>query len=94
MNTASVLEIDEQTVALPLVVPGSQVVLLQAFFELYEGPGTVRTVDIRASLICIITTPSMVSDCIDVLEAIRSQVQWRYAETIAEQTVQDLLSFK
>lgn len=93
MNTG-IIEVDTETCAIPLVVPGSQVVLLQAFFELYEGPGTVRTINIRNSLICIITTPSMVSDCIEVLEALHRQIHWRYADVIEMQVVEDLFDFK
>ena len=92
-KTSPALELDSQTLALPLRVPGSQVVLLQAYFELYEGLGTVRTVSIQDSLICIITTPSMVCDCIEALNAIQPQVQWRFAENVDSDVVEGILAF-
>lgn len=72
--------LDDQTVVIYLLVPGSQVVLLQAFFEAYEGIGTVRTLDIRSSLVCVLTTPSMLEDCRALLNSIRDRVEWRPAE--------------
>lgn len=70
-------KLDEQTYVIYLEVPPSQVVLLQGLFELYEGLGTVRTLDIPRSLVCILTTPSFIEDCIDVLEAIEYTVKCR-----------------
>ena len=71
--------VDSETVAIYLEVPGSKIVLLQGYFELYEGVGIVRTVDVRRSLLCILTTPSMVDDCLAVLDAISEQIPWRPA---------------
>jgi Domain of unknown function (DUF4911) len=68
--------IDTGTCAFYLIVPSEKVVLLQAFFELYEGVGIVRTLNLRRSLVCILTTPSMLGDCRAALEAIRSMVPW------------------
>jgi len=68
---------DEQTALLYLEVPGSKVVLLQAYFENYEGVGIVRTISIRHSLVCIMTTPSMENVCIAVLESIADLVPHR-----------------
>ena len=68
--------IDTGTCAFYLVVPSENVVLLQAFFELYEGLGVVRTLNLRKSLVCILTTPSVVNDCRAALEAIRSMIPW------------------
>ncbi|MFM1846998.1 MAG: hypothetical protein RL417_472 [Pseudomonadota bacterium] len=68
--------IDTGTCAFYLVVPSDKVVLLQAFFELYEGLGIVRTLNLRKSLVCILTTPSMIDDCRRALEAIRSMIPW------------------
>ena len=69
---------DEQTRTLYLEVPGSKVVLLQAYFELYEGVGVVRTLNIRSSLVCVLTTESLLHDCLDVLDAIQKETQWRF----------------
>jgi hypothetical protein len=68
--------IDPETCAFYLEVPSEKVVLLQAFFELYEGLGIVRTLNLRKSLVCILTTPSVVEDCRGALEAIRSMIPW------------------
>jgi hypothetical protein len=69
--------LDEQTVAFYFEVPRSQIVLLQAYFELYEGVGTVTTIEGERALVCVLTTPSMQEDCIGVLQAIKGQVAWR-----------------
>ena len=68
--------IDTGTCAFYLVVPSEKVVLLQAFFELYEGLGIVRTLNLRKSLVCVLTTPSVMDDCRRALEAIRSMIPW------------------
>lgn len=76
--------LDAHTYAICLEVPATKIVLLQGIFENYEGIGTVRTLDIERSLVCILTTPSMVQDCIDVLHAIEYTVPWRAVECPAE----------
>ena len=68
---------DDETRILYLEVPGSKVVLLQSFFELYEGLGLVRTIDIRSSQVCIITTTSQLDDSFKALYDIREAVPWR-----------------
>jgi len=68
---------DEQTALFYLEVPGSKVVLLQAYFENYDGVGIVRTISIKHSLVCIMTTPSMANTCIAVLESIAESVPHR-----------------
>jgi hypothetical protein len=82
------IHVDDETRVLALEVPGSKVVLLQAFFELYEGPGAVRTVDIKNSLLCIITTPSLLDACLEVLNAIQPVVHWRFATEIGTHAVE------
>ncbi|MCB0311431.1 MAG: DUF4911 domain-containing protein [Bdellovibrionales bacterium] len=67
-------QIDQETWAYYLEVPGSLVVLLQAYFESYEGLGTVRTLDIRKSLVCILTTSSLRELCGRALESIAGQI--------------------
>ncbi len=71
-------QIDEDSVVLYLDCPGADVVLLQAYFDLYEGLGIVRTLDIRRSLVCILTTPTMLDDCVEALESIRDHVAWKF----------------
>ena len=70
------VHIDSDTVAFYLEVPRSHVVLLQVFFELYDGVGTVRTIDGESAIACVITTPSQLSDCVGALYAIREHVAW------------------
>ncbi|MEY4668784.1 MAG: hypothetical protein RL518_1483 [Pseudomonadota bacterium] len=68
--------IDGDAVAFYLEVPRSHVVLLTVFFELYDGVGTVRTLDKDGAVVGVLTTPSQVQDCIGVLKAIREHVSW------------------
>jgi hypothetical protein len=85
--------LDEHTFVLYLEVPGSKVVLLQGFFELYEGVGTVRTLDIRRSLLCILTTRTMLADCIKILHEISSHVPWRPAVDVSESMQERYLGY-
>ncbi len=73
-------ELDSHTLAIYLEVPGNKVVLLQGIFENYEGLATVRTLDIRKSLVCILTTRSVREDCMAALEGIKELVPWREVE--------------
>jgi hypothetical protein len=68
--------IDADAVAFYLEVPRSHVVLITVFFELYDGVGTVRTLDKEGAVVCVLTTPSQVQYCIGVLNAIREHVAW------------------
>lgn len=69
--------LDEETLAVHLEVPGAQVVLLQAYFETHEGLGTVRTIDMKSSHVCVLTTSSQFGDCQALLEAVRKTIHWR-----------------
>ena len=73
-------ELDECAVALYLEVPGSKVVMFQAFFDMYEAIGVVRTIDIRRSRVCVVTTRDMLPDCMRLLEALREYVDWSFVE--------------
>ena len=75
-----VRRIDDQSLALYLRVPASQVVLLQSYFELYEGIGIVRTIDAGRSLVCILTTESQAPHCFTALESLRESIQWQFAD--------------
>lgn len=81
---AEIEHLDQCAVALYLEVPGSKVVLFQAFFDLYEAIGVVRTVDIRLSQICIVTTSDMLLDCVAVLHALRREIPWRFMKKPAD----------
>jgi hypothetical protein len=70
------VRLDPETIAYYLEVPRNQVILLQTYFELYDGVGTVRTLEGERAVVCVLTTPSMAKDCRGVLEAIREQVAW------------------
>ena len=69
--------LDSEAIALYLEIPGRKVVELQAYFDLYEGLGVVRTIDIQNSLVCIITTPTMLEKCSAALNALRETIPWR-----------------
>jgi hypothetical protein len=83
-------QLDDQTQAIYLQVPGEDVVKLQAFFEQYEGLGIVRTLSIKKSLIAIITTPSMLNDCFRLLEDLKEQIPWTQLPR-PEEAVEQLL---
>ncbi len=71
-------KIDDECVAYYLEVPGSKVVLFQSLFETYEGIGLVRTLSIKKSLICVLTTPSMAQDCFRLIESIKPELPSRF----------------
>ena len=75
--TAAAHQIEPRSIAWYLEVPRSQVVLLQAYFELYDGVATVRTLRGENPIVCVLTTPEQKNDCMGVLEAISKEVQWR-----------------
>lgn len=78
-------EIDPHTVVFYLEVPRSQIVLLQTYFELYDGIGTVRTLETPRNVVSVFTTPGLKNDCIEMLNAIRENVAWRVCSEIPEQ---------
>jgi len=69
--------IEPRSLAWYLEVPRSQVVLLQAYFELYDGVATVRTLKGDTPIVCVLTPPEQKDDCMEVLHAILEEVQWR-----------------
>lgn len=86
-------QLDDQTLAIYLQVPGEDVVKLQAFFEQYEGLGIVRTLSIKKSLIAIITTPSMLDDCLRLLEDLKEQIPWTQLPRPQEAVEQLLMGY-
>jgi hypothetical protein len=76
---AAAVPLDPTTVAFYLRVPRSHVVLLQVYFELYDGVGTVRTTQGPEPLLCVLTPTSQQDDCMNVLMAIREEVHWEVA---------------
>ena len=77
--------LDDETCALYLQVPTVQVVLLQSYFETYDGLGTVRTIDLKKSLIAILTTPAMLPECLRVLEGLRAEIAWTAVNNITKE---------
>ena len=89
LDNALVDELDEWTRAIYLEVPSAQIVLFQAYFELFEGLGIVRTLSVRRSLICILTTRDCTAECFRVLSALHSEIPWRQI-TRPEEAVREL----
>lgn len=84
--------LDDHTVAFYLTVESSQIVVFQAIMESYEGLGTVRTVDIEASLVSIIAPKDQLNDCQRVLRSLKKEVPWtcsaeRYASSSTDASV-------
>jgi len=77
---AAALSFDDICRIIFLNVAGSQVVLLQALFDTTEDIGIVRTIDIKSSLIGIMTITSMLTECASLLTSIQDKVNWRLAE--------------
>jgi DNA-binding response OmpR family regulator len=75
LKNSSVL-LDPVTIAFYLRAPRSHIILLQAYFELYDGLGTVRTLEGDDQVICVLTSKAQEEDCIQMLEAIRDDVHW------------------
>lgn len=69
--------VDEITRAIYLDMPREQIVVLQALLELYEGVATMRTVDAKKGVVCLLTTSTMLDDCWLVLNGVRDLIHWR-----------------
>jgi len=72
-----VVELDQFARAIFLEIPPSEVVLLQAIFESYEGVATVRTIDLKRSLVCLVTTVGLLETTIEVLRGVATLLNWR-----------------
>lgn len=71
-------DLDGCATAVYVEIPGSKVVLFQAFFDLYEAVGIVRTIDIRRSQVCVVTTRDQLGDCLALMEALKEMIPWRF----------------
>ncbi len=80
--------IDSETCAVYLLIASAQVVLLQNLIESYEGAGTVRTLDAESGLVAILTTPSMLAECSQILESIRAIIPWQAVPRPAQAVTQ------
>lgn len=61
-------------------VPRAKIVLLHAIFESYDGLAVVRTVDHERGLLALVATESTLQICCDLLDSLRNEIAWRYAE--------------
>lgn len=62
-------------------IPSAQTVLLQGYFEIAEGLGLVRTIDLTEGLVCVITTPGLQDQVAEFIVALgelpsRARVEW------------------
>ena len=87
VNQKHIQALDPVTFAIYLKAPPAKVVLLQALFENYEGVATIRTLDIKKSLLSVLCTASMLPDTLKILEALKPLVAWEpQVEDLAEET--------
>ena len=86
-------DLDDKTSAIFLKVPASKVALMQSLFESYEGIGSVRTLDIKNSLISILCTKDQKSECLAVLDSIQKEAGWHFAETVEEKFLEDYYGY-
>lgn len=77
-SKALVDTLDEVTSCIYLKVPEKKVVFMQSIFEIYDGVATVRTLDIKNSLICIIVPNTNLELCLEILESIKNDVGFEF----------------
>lgn len=77
------IPLDDFAGAIALEVPTSQVVLLQAYFELSEGLGAVRTENLSRSRIVILLSKDSYKPACELLESIQDKVQWRASSDLS-----------
>lgn len=71
--------LDNQTIQLKLIVSPSKIVLLQAYFDITENLGTVRTLEKQEDLVGILCSVDMLADCLELLDSIRDKIPWHFA---------------
>ena len=71
--------LDDHSSAIFVYVPPQNVVLFQAFIELYEGLAAVRTVDREGSIVCLIASNDLLDDCRALLDALQPELLWQVA---------------
>lgn len=86
-------KLDEQSTAFFLDVPGSKVVLLQAIFETYEGVALVRTLDVKNSLVAIVTTNDFEHEVLDILNDIKENINWRPFLNVPQEALDNFEGF-
>lgn len=72
--------LDDHAGVIMLRVPSTKVVLLQAFFELSEGIGAVRTYNVRENKILILLAKDSYPDALALLNSIKDLVEWEFLD--------------
>ncbi|NDC37925.1 MAG: DUF4911 domain-containing protein [Proteobacteria bacterium] len=85
--------LDDMTRVIYLEVPSAQIVQFQAFFEIFEGVGIVRTLSVRKSLVCILTTADCLAECFRILAALAATIPWRQVVRPEEATKELYLGY-
>lgn len=67
--------LDEHASCIYLNLPREKIILLQGFFELYDGLGTVRTVNSSRGLLCVLTSNDSIEDCCGLLTALEKSLK-------------------
>lgn len=74
------IKLDKLTYAVYFYVPRHQIVYLQSIIELYEGLATLRTINIKKNLMCLITTAEQVNHTKEMLSNVSSEINFREAQ--------------
>ena len=91
-STDKIEQLDDVTSCIYLKVPEKKVVMMQSYFEIYDGVATVRTLDIKNSLICIIVPNCNLDLCFEILESIKKEVEEYLEYMDTEEFQQDSVS--
>lgn len=93
-SNAIIDALDEVTSCIYLKVPEKKVVFMQSIFEIYDGIATVRTLDIKNSLICIIVPNSNLELCLEILNSIKREVGFEFISKPKSSKEDDFVGFK
>ncbi|MGI6680165.1 MAG: DUF4911 domain-containing protein [Bdellovibrionota bacterium] len=94
INKINIDALDDKTSGIYLKVPEKKVVMMQSYFEIYDGIATVRTLDIRNSLICIIVPNCNLQICLEILESIKKDVGFEFIKKPENIKENDFVGFK
>ncbi len=76
----SFIQLDDHAGVIMLRVPSKEVVWLQAFFELSEGLGAVRTYNVRENKVLILLSKDSYDDALALLSSIKELVDWEFLD--------------
>ena len=93
-STDKIEQLDDVTSCIYLKIPEKKVVMMQSYFEIYDGVATVRTLDIKNSLICIIVPNCNLDLCFEILESIKKEVGFEYTNKPQNAKSDDYVGFK